>query len=601
MSVQNPQFAKQATPSTQNTLFAVLRMARRRIRSLVLLRFGSLGLLLASALAIVLVGLGKVHIISLSAPLPLGLLIVSGVLIGSICAFLPRLTDVDVAKLTERRADLKERLSSAIEFQQGSMDANAPFVSEQWADANRYARDINLRTLFPMRLPRTLYGGIVLFLLLFAAFFLPGLPRFWSPQRKQDAEDVKIAAIAIQKVADDKEKSADQQKLDESKQAAQNIKALTNKMRLGKIEKKPALVAMSKLTQKLEAQKQKLAASLPKKSMEEAAKQFKDALDKMQQDVEKSQQDKQQANAGKPQPKNGQKPQDKSPQNDPANKPNEAMKKMQQALQQMQQAMQMNDTSQMQMAMEKMAQQMQQNGPQMGAQQMQQMQQAMQQLAQAMQDTQMQQMSQQLQQLAQQMQGQLSAQQMQQLAQAMKNMAGLMKNPGKGMMTAMLDAKALEELMQALKDGKMTMLMGKGNRPGFGGKGPGSGFGGSGNPTQAMKDPGNTKARLLVANKSQWGKALGKQGDPKKFAEYLAMSSKPSKHAPNGMVMGNRTANGDELQINMTGDPDPTQSSSPYYKAYQTSKKQAESTLDKEAVPAAYKKQVKDYFDSIHP
>lgn len=65
--------------------------------------------------------------------------------------------------------------------------------------------------------------------------------------------------------------------------------------------------------------------------------------------------------------------------------------------------------------------------------------------------------------------------------------------------------------------------------------------------------------------------------------------------------MGTRTQQGDELQLNMTGDPDPTQSSSPYYKAYETSKKQAESTLDKEAVPAAYKKQVKDYFDSIHP
>ena len=603
MSVPIPQRAGQPVSSTQNALSAAVRQARQRIRTLMLIRFGSLGLLLSASLAIALVGLGKAHVVAPPAPLALCLLVGISVLVGVACAFWPRLTDVDVAKLTERRADLKERLSSAIEFQQSGVDANAPFVHEQRTDANHFAGGIHIPTLFPVRLPRTFYGGVVLSLLLFGVFFLPSLPVFWSPERKKDIEDVKIAAIAIQKVADDKEKAADIQKLDESKQAAQNIKALTNKMRLGKIEKKPAMVAMTKLTQKLEEQKQKLAAMLPKKSMEEAAKQFKSSLDKMEQDVEKSQQDKQ-ANANKPQTKNGQKPQDKNAQNDPTNKPNEAMKQMQQAMQKMQQAMQMNDTSQMQMAMEKMAQQMQQNGAQMTPQQMQQMAQQMQQLSQALQNTQMQQMSDQMQQLAQQMQqmqGNMTAEQMQQLAQAMKNMAAMMKGQGKGMMTAMLDAKALEELMQALKDGKMTMAMGNGMGNGFGGKGPGSGFGGHGDPKDAMKDPGATKARLLVANKSQWSKAAGKQGDAKKFAEYLAMSSKPSKHAPNGMVMGTRTANGDELQINMTGDPEPTQSSSPYYKAYETSKKQAESTLDKESVPAAYKKQVKDYFDSIHP
>ena len=119
------------------------------------------------------------------------------------------------------------------------------------------------------------------------------------------------------------------------------------------------------------------------------------------------------------------------------------------------------------------------------------------------------------------------------------------------------------------------MCMGNkpGTRPGIGGKGPGPGIGGSGNPTAAMKDPKFTKPRMMLANQSQLSKALGKQGDPKKFAEYLAMSSKPSKSLPNAVVNGTRTMQGDELQINMTGDPDPAHSSSPYYKAYETSKK----------------------------
>lgn len=522
MSLQTQQLRlrqPQDLPHTPNSLSAKLQQARRRIRSLMLLRCGSLGLLLSALLALVLAGLGKTHVIEPAAPPMLGLLIGVGVAIGFAFAFWPRLTDVDVAKLTERRADLKERLSSAVEFQHQGVDAGAPFFEEQWTDANVHAQNISIPALFPVRVPRTFYGGIILALLLFGAFFLPNLPVFWSKERKKDLEDVKVAAIAIQKVAEDTEKSADTQKLDEAKKAVQDVKALTNKMKMGKLEKKPALLAMSKLTQKLEEQKQKLETGLPKKSMDDAAKQFKQSLDKMQQDVEKSQQDKQ-ANAAKPQTKNGQKPLDKTAQNNPANKPNEAMKQMQQALQKMQQAMQMNDTSQMQMAMEKMAQQMQQNGQQMTPQQMQQMQQALAQLSQALQNTQMQQMSEQMQQLAQQMQqmqGQMSPEQMQQLADALKKMAGLCKNPGKGMAKGQLDAKALEELLQALKDGKLTMCMGQGNKPGFGGKGPGPGVGGQGDLKNPMKDPGVTKAELLVANKSQWSKAAGKQGDPKKF------------------------------------------------------------------------------------
>jgi hypothetical protein len=607
MSVQTPRLSDLRPGPNNDTdaLQSAVRRARQRIRALMLLRFGSLGLLCAAVLGMALVGLGKARLIAMPTSLMLAVLIGVGVLIGAALAFWPRLSDLDVAKLTERRADLKERLSSAVEFRQQGVDPSAPFYGEQWMDANHYAMQINVNALYPARIPRTLPIGIILALLPFLMFFLPTLPAFWSPQQKKDAEDVKVTAIAIEKVAEDTQKAAEQQKLDEAKKAAQDVKALANKMKMGQMDKKVALVSMQKLNQKLEEQSKKLEDGLPKKSMEEAAKQFKQSLDQMQKDVERSQQQKSDpANAKKQPPKNGMKPQEKAAQ-DAQQKQADAMKKMMQAMQQMQQAMQMNSPAQMQQAMQNMAQQMQQNGSQMTPQQMQQMQQAMQQLSQALQSTQMQQMAQQMQQMAQQMAQQMNnmtPQQMQQLAQALKQMAGMCNNPGMkgmGMPRAMMNAKMLAQLMQALKDGRLTMCMG--GKPGFGGKGPGSGIGGSGNLTKAMKDPASTKPRMLLANQSEMSKALGKQGDPKKFAEYLLMSSKPSKNLPNGMVGGNRTQQGDELQLNMTGDPDPAQSSSPYYKAYETSKKQAESTLDKESVPAAYKKQVKDYFDSIHP
>ena len=606
MSVQTPRMANlRHSPNTEmDALQSAVRRARQRIRVLMLVRLASLGLLCAAILDVVLVILGKTRLTPTPAPLLLIVLIGVGTLLGAALAFWPRLSDLDVAKLTERRADLKERLSSAVEFRQQGVDASTPFYGEQWTDANHYATHVNVNELFPVRVPRTLPAGLLTLLLLFLVFFAPALPGLLANRKQQqkDAEDVKVTAIAIEKVAEDTHKASDEQKLDEAKKAAQDVKALANKMKMGKMDKKVALVSMQKLNQKLEEQSKKLEDGLPKKSMDAAAKQFKQSLDQMQKDVERSQQQKQEQANSKTPPKNGVKPPDKAAQD--AQKQDETMKKMMQAMQQMQQAMQMNSPAQMQQAMQNMAQQMQQNGSQT-PQQMQQMQQMMQQLSQALQNTQMQQMAQQMQQMAQQMAQQMNnmtPQQMQQLAQALKQMAGMCSNPGMkgmGMPKAMMNAKMLAQLMQALKNGRLTMCMG--GKPGFGGKGPGPGIGGSGNLSKAMKDPANTKPRMLLANQSEMSKALGKQGDPKKFADYLAMSSKPSKHLPNGMVSGNRSQQGDELQLNMTGDPDPAQSSSPYYKAYETSKKQAESTLDKESVPAAYKKQVKDYFDSIHP
>ncbi len=67
------------------------------------------------------------------------------------------------------------------------------------------------------------------------------------------------------------------------------------------------------------------------------------------------------------------------------------------------------------------------------------------------------------------------------------------------------------------------------------------------------------------------------------------------------MDRGQRGKDGTELHIPSTGDAEPFKSNSPYYQVYQSSKKQAENTLNKENIPATYKKQVKDYFDSIKP
>ena len=49
------------------------------------------------------------------------------------------------------------------------------------------------------------------------------------------------------------------------------------------------------------------------------------------------------------------------------------------------------------------------------------------------------------------------------------------------------------------------------------------------------------------------------------------------------------------------GTPDPTQDKAAYYSVVPDRVRAAESTLNREEIPTGYKKQVKDYFESIQP
>jgi myosin heavy subunit len=596
MSVQSPNLTGFiGGQGGANALQDVLRIATRRIRMLRLLRSGSVALCYGALACLILVGLGKVSHGLAPAPGLLAGLMALALILGALHALLPRLTDLDVARLTESRADLKERLSSAVEFRRLGMEPTAPFYGEQFSDANRHAAELDIKKLYPARIPRTLPLGIILCLALWGVYFLPGLPIFWSKEKKAEMAEVKAQGIQLLKVAEDKEKTADQQKLDETKKAAAEARKLAEAMKHGKMEKKEALVAMQKLTKKMEDQQRKLAEKQAPKSLDQAGKEFKKSMDQMQKDVERARKDRQAQEAQKQMAVRDMKQAlDKAKQNQ---QQSEAMKQATKAMEQMSQAMANQSPQQMQKAMEQMAKAMQSGN--MSKQEMQQMAQMMQAMAQALQNTQMNQASQQMAQMAQMMQAMQSmdAKSMQQLAQMMQKIGAMCKNPGNGM--PLLDAKELAALLQALKDGRMTMCMGK--KPGNGGGGAGMGINGYGGKDKAMKDIDKTNPRLMVNNEKRYSKAAGKSGSVQELMKYMAMSSPAPKHLPNAKVNGQRTQQGQELSTQMTGDPEPTHSNAPYYQAVETSRRQAESTLDKENIPASMKKQVRDYFDSIKP
>ena len=88
-----------------------------------------------------------------------------------------------------------------------------------------------------------------------------------------------------------------------------------------------------------------------------------------------------------------------------------------------------------------------------------------------------------------------------------------------------------------------------------------------------------------------------KPGRDDQYARLYA----PDGKTPNTRVKGKRGEKGRETMSYFRGAPDQATATVPYYEVYGDYAPAAESALNREDIPATYKKQVKDYFDSLNP
>ena len=357
------------------------------------------------------------------------------------------------------------------------IDPSTPFYGEQLADAARAVQGVDLKAAYPSRVPKELIAGVALSLILFGMFFLPALPLFWSKDKKNEVAEVKKQGIEIVKLAEDKQKTADQQNLDRDQEGGGRGEEAGRGDGEGQDDQKGVAGRPAASAQEDGRDPRSRTPRNRREKMKAASADMKRSLDKMQKEMEQKQKEKEaeaRAQQKPADPRNIQKPGENAKADTPKQSP--AMQKAQEAMKQMADALANQDNQQMQSAMEKMADQM--KSGKMSKEEMQQMQKAMQQMAQALKEGGQQQAGEKMQQMAEQMQqmSSMSAENMAQMAsqmsQQMKQMAQSM-GKGEGSM-AMMDMKQMEELAQGLQNGKMTM---PGNgKPGFGGEGPGSGY-----------------------------------------------------------------------------------------------------------------------------
>ena len=247
---------------------------------------GALGGLVVSLIAVILAHLNLLpDWLPLEAVLPVS--VVLGVGVGTLTAFLKPISQMDAARLAEARLGLKERLSSALEFErvpQPGIGLDAVLLRRlQQEDAVSHARSLKAVEAVPLRLPwetKAVAAGVIVLIL---ALVLPNLPVFIPVGVATERAIVHKTGDKLQKTARLIAKQAESRHLEGTRRVAQNMQRLGRRLAQGRMDKKQAMVQMSKLTQQMKLEQQKMAqqnsgAGAGSKSMALAGQQLAQAM-----------------------------------------------------------------------------------------------------------------------------------------------------------------------------------------------------------------------------------------------------------------------------------------------------------------------------------
>lgn len=643
----------QARPAAERVgteaLEEALAAVARRLRLARWVRHASRSMLVALGVGLIAVALDHFDLLPDALPLAFVLpaLLALGVIIGTVTTFARPISHMTVARVAETRLGLKERLSSALEFQ-GDSHIPDTFRQMQQRDAQEYARRLKATEAAPMPVTWETRALLPAVLILTLALILPNLPVLEPHQVRVEHAIVQKEGQKLARTARIIQKQAQTQSLPATRRAAAAMQQLAHQMTRGHMDKRQAMVRMAQLTQQMQAQQRQLAQQAGSaalnggKSLAQAGQQLAAALRSQHANGQNGQ------GQSKSQGANGSSSKDKGSQSgksgaaeakknapqgfnvpgkkQPANgsQPASSQPSDQQTpeVQQAAQAMQNNDVQTLSQQLRQLSQRT--ASGQMSPGQQQQAARDLQSLSQALQGTGMPQTRQHVQAAAQAMahgDTKTAAQELQKAADAAQREAQEQQDAA-GMQNAqqslqdsqdeIAGAQSPSDITQANQQGQpcppgqvcqpcqpgqpCLQSNQQGNGPPITANGPpgnGGHGGGRGKPQTAYQKGQRPSGRVIE-----------KPGSGKGAPHWLDPHFDPTKN-PNYRKLyfgGPKTAGPSQPGVSRLARPGasgPVQSAVPYYNTVTTARKTAESAMDREDIPPAYKNDVAKYFNSL--
>ena len=281
-----------------NAISHALAQITARLRLVRWVRHAGRGALAGVGLGVIAVALTHFDLLPdwlpLEAAIPVPILL--GVLAGTITTFLRPISPMYAARLAEARLGLKERLSSALEFERSPLTANDNKTNDhnadpeaavlrrlQLADAATHAHSLNAVQAVPLHLPWEAKAAVAGLALIALALIVPNLPVFVPPSVRLERRIVQKTGSKLEQTAKLIQKQADAQHLSGTRRASVVMQRLAQRLAAGHLGKKQAMVQMSKLTQQMRQELQRTAqanssAGAGGKSMAEAGRQLAQAM-----------------------------------------------------------------------------------------------------------------------------------------------------------------------------------------------------------------------------------------------------------------------------------------------------------------------------------
>jgi hypothetical protein len=553
---------------------------RRRVRILIAERAALSGGALAAAASLVLAVLDKFRVLRTDWEYLLALVAV-GLAAGWVWGFWRELSDFDVARVTEKRLALKERLSSALAL--GGQAQENVMIPALLTDAGHQLERVNATQLFPRRFGRQAKIFLVALVVLAATIILPELAPFQTTRTRNERTALRQSGEKLVKLANRIEKKpAPQSAKKLLGQVALNMKKLGKDMQTGRVTRKEALVKLNKLEKQMQQADKEANLSRSEKSLTQAAQDMKTgqkALEKMR----AAERNKILSQLAAAQAKPGTEGKGSQQMSEAQRK---ALEKQAQALQQQSPAQQMLNLDKA--LADKLAELMQKGDAQEAMKILQQLSEKManDQEMKKLTPEEMKQLAEELKQISEALQKtdlDKLAKEMLEMAKAMQRgdmkkmkecnkKVSLMGMPGGGKGMSLLGPSAMSQMSSC-----RSSLQGSGN----------SKNGGGGNSSGKGTGPGDGMSRYDPNNPSNINR------DPPSRIKAQFYDTK---------IPGKVGDQGESFSLQVLGEPDKTgKAQVPYYKVYSDYSKAAEHALNREEVPPAYKGRVKDYFDSLKP
>lgn len=232
-----------------------LASMRRRIR-LLLLEKHSLVLGAGGAAAATILVLLSKRYYTLGEPIVLLSIILLSIAAGAIWGMLRKITPFSVARAVEKRTESKERISSAVSL----IGSENEMIGALTADAEKHIKGMSPGGVFPYKPGRELAAFGLMIAIFLGSYYIPRLPIVQSPMRRAEVSTMKKEGEKLRKLAKEVEEKASSENKELVSELTEKMERLGRKLESGRMPRKEALLEIKKISKEIEAGRSQLEA-----------------------------------------------------------------------------------------------------------------------------------------------------------------------------------------------------------------------------------------------------------------------------------------------------------------------------------------------------